>query len=456
MQVAHKKDVPSELTVEIEKLSNLGYGIARYDGYVIFVENACPGDKVKIKLTKKNKSYGNAVITEIIYPSEHRCLPLCLMQKVCGACQLQFIDYKYQLKLKKQIVEDELRGIGVNINDVIPSPKIKEYRRKIQYPISETRDSKRIIAGYYKPSSHEIVNIKYCPIQPESCDKIIDYIRSKCQELGVSGYVERNHSGDLRHVVIRSSEYNNKNLVILVINSIKILEKVKKLAHEIYTELPDIVGVGINLNPNKTNLILGKGTEILEGEGYIEEKLCDKNFKVGAETFFQVNPSSANNIFEYVKKYISENYKEPLVLDAYAGITAFGICLSDVAKKVVSVEEVKESVILADKIIKENGIKNVELHNMDAGMFFEKELKTKGRKFDVTVLDPPRKGCTKESLDYALKLTKDKIIYVSCNPSTLARDLKYLIEQGCKVESVQPFDMFPHTYHIENVAIIEV
>ena len=456
MQVAHKKDVPSELTVEIEKLSNLGYGIARYDGYVIFVENACPGDKVKIKLTKKNKSYGNAVITEIIYPSEHRCLPLCPMQKVCGACQLQFIDYKYQLKLKKQIVEDELRGIGVNINDVIPSPKIKEYRRKIQYPISETRDSKRIIAGYYKPSSHEIVNIKYCPIQPESCDKIIDYIRSKCQELGVSGYVERNHSGDLRHVVIRSSEYNNKNLVILVINSIKILEKVKKLAHEIYTELPDIVGVGINLNPNKTNLILGKGTEILEGEGYIEEKLCDKNFKVGAETFFQVNPSSANNIFEYVKKYISENYKEPLVLDAYAGITAFGICLSDVAKKVVSVEEVKESVILADKIIKENGIKNVELHNMDAGMFFEKELKTKGRKFDVTVLDPPRKGCTKESLDYALKLTKDKIIYVSCNPSTLARDLKYLIEQGCKVESVQPFDMFPHTYHIENVAIIEV
>ena len=456
MQIANKKDIPSELVVEIEKLSNLGYGIARVDGYVIFVENACPQDKVKIRLTKKNKSYANAVILEIIEPSPHRVTPPCPLQKVCGACQLQFIDYDYQLKLKKQIVEDEFRDSGVKINDVIPSPKTMGYRRKIQYPVSETRDSKRIVAGYYKSATHEIVNIKYCPIQPESCDKIIEFIRGKCQELGIKGYVEKNHSGDLRHVVIRSSEYNNKNLVILVINSIKILEKVKKLAHKIYTELPDITGVGINLNPNKTNLIMSKETKIVEGEGYIEEKLCDKIFKVGADTFFQVNPLSANNIFEYVKNYIDDNFEAPIVLDAYAGITAFGICLSDIAKKVVSVEEVKESVTLADKIIKENKIKNIELHNMDAGMFFEKELNTKGRKFDVTVLDPPRKGCTKESLDYALKLTSKRIIYVSCNPSTLARDLKYLTERGCKIESIQPFDMFPHTYHIENVAIISV
>lgn len=471
MQVAHKKDVPSELTVEIEKLSNLGYGIARYEGYVIFVENACPKDKVRIRLTKKNKNYANAQIIEIVEPSEYRCAPICSMQKVCGACQLQFIDYDYQLKCKKEIVEDLFIGMGIKINDVIPSPKAKEYRRKIQYPISETRDSKKIIAGYYKPATHEIVNIKYCPIQPSECDNIIDFIRGKAKEYGVSGYIEKLHAGDLRHVVIRSSEYSNKNLVVLVINSAKILDKVKKLAKSIYDEFESVSGVGVNLNPNKTNLILGKETQILEGEGFIEEKLCDKIFKVGAETFFQVNPASANNIFEYVKDYISKNFEAPLILDAYAGITAFGICLSDAAKKVVSVEEVKESVILADRIIKENDIKNVELHNMDAAMFFEKELNTKGRKFDVTLLDPPRKGCTKESLDYALKLTKGfsaplegevpvggrgVIIYVSCNPSTLARDLKYLIEQGCKVESIQPFDMFPHTYHIENVAIVSV
>ena len=455
-EIAHKKDVPSELTVKIEKLSNLGYGIARVDGYVIFVEDSCPGDVVKVRLTKKNKNFANAVITEIMEPSPHRVAPLCPMQKVCGACQLQFIDYDFQLSLKKEIVQDAMRGLNVEIRDVIPSPKTTGYRRKIQYPVSETKDSKRIIAGYFKPDSHEIVNIKYCPIQPASCDKIIEFVRNNAPKCGVSGYNEKKHSGDLRHVVIRSSGYNEKNLVILVINSVKILDKVKTLAEKIYTELENIAGVGINLNPEKTNLILGKETQIVYGDSFIEETLCDRIFKVGADTFFQVNPESADNIFRYVKEYISDNFENPVILDAYAGIAAFGICLADTAKKVVSVEENKASVALADKIIKENGIKNVELHNMDAGMFFEKELNTKGKCFDITVLDPPRKGCTQESLEYALKLTKSKIIYVSCNPSTLARDLKYLMGNGCSVEYIQPFDMFPHTYHIENVAIINI
>lgn len=457
MQTVTKKDIPQELTVEIEKLSNLGYGIAKVDGYVIFVEGACPKDKVKVRVGKKNKNYANAKIIEIIEPSPFRVEPFCPMQKICGACQLQFIKYNQQLELKTEIVKDAMHSIcgeEIEVRQTIASPKNREYRHKIQYPVSETKNSKRILAGYYKPASHELINIKYCPIQPSYCDKIIEFIRETAQECEISGYNEKKHSGDLRHIVIRTSELNNKSLVTLVVSSTKVFDKLKKLANRIYTELPNIAGVGINYNSKKTNLILGENTETIEGEGFIEEKLCDKIFKVGAKTFFQVNPASANNIFNYVKKYISENYDSPLILDAYAGITAFGICLSDIAKKVVSVEEVKDSVLLADKIIKENGIKNVELHNMDAYKFFEKELKTKGRNFDVTVLDPPRKGCTQESLDYALKLTKEKIIYVSCNPATLARDLKYLISKGCKVEYIQPFDMFPHTYHVESVALI--
>ena len=462
MQVASKKDIPEELIVEIEKLSNLGYGIAKVDGYVIFVEGACPGDKAKIRVGKKNKNFANAKVIEIITPSPNRVEPFCAMQKVCGACQLQFIDYNEQLRLKKQIVEDAMginKGEGnhwVEIRDVIPSPKEKEYRFKIQYPISETKESKRILAGYYKPASHELVNIKHCPIQPAYCDEIIDYIRNTAKEIGISGYVEKKHAGDLRHVVIRSSVYSHKNLVVLVVNSTRVFDKILKLANRIYTELENIAGVAVNFNSQKTNLILGKETQLLEGEGFVEEELCGKVFKVGAETFFQVNPYTANNIFEYVKEYISKNFESPMILDAYAGISTFGICLSDVAKKVVTVEEVKASTDLASKIIKTNGIKNVEIHNMDAGKFFEKELNTKGRRFDVTVLDPPRKGCTQESLDYALRLTSGKIIYVSCNPATLARDLKYLTEKGCKVEFIQPFDMFPHTYHIENVAVINV
>lgn len=450
------KDIPQVLIAEIEKLSNLGYGIAKIDGYVVFIEGGCPGDKAKIKINKKNKNFANAKIEEILTPSPHRIKPACPMYNVCGACQLQHIDYEYQLKLKKEVVEDSIRnlcGSDIEIREVIPSPQIMAYRHKIQYPVSETKDSKRLIAGYFKTASHEIVNIKYCPMQPEICDKIIEYIRENASRYGISGYYEKKHSGDLKHVVIRSSKYNEKSLVILVLNSNKVLKKAENLARSIYEHFEEVSGVGINLNPAKTNLILGDSTQIIEGFEYIEERLCGKDFKIGAKTFFQVNPSSAENIFNYVKNYISSNFKSPTILDAYAGIAAFGICTSDIAQKVVSVEEVTESIQLAQSLIQENKINNIELYNLSMEKFAEEKCNTK---FDVTILDPPRKGCTEKSLDFVLKLTKEKIIYVSCNPATLARDLKYLIAKGGKVEYIQPFDMFPHTYHIENVAIISL
>ena len=209
MQTINKKDIPQELVVEIEKVSNLGFGIAKVDGYVIFVEGACPKDKVKIRLGKKNKNYANAKVVEVIEPSPYRVEPFCPMQKVCGACQLQFVDYDYQLEIKKHIVEDAIHSIcgnEIEVRPTIASPKNREYRHKIQYPVSETKNSKRILAGYYKPASHELVNIKYCPIQPAYCDKIVDFIRDTAQECGISGYNEKKHSGDLRHIVIRTSE----------------------------------------------------------------------------------------------------------------------------------------------------------------------------------------------------------------------------------------------------------
>ena len=445
----------SVLTVKIEKLSNLGLGIAKVDGYVIFVPNTCPEDIVKIKVIKKNKNYANAELLEIVTPSEKRVEPFCKMQKVCGACQLQFIDYNEQLKIKKEIVQDTMHSIcgnNLDVRDVIPSPEVKEYRHKIQYPIGQTKESKRILAGYYKTGTHELVNIKHCPIQPEYCDSIIEYIRTNAK---VTGYSENTHKGELRHVVIRTSQANKKSLVILVVNSDIVSPEIKKLCESVYKNLENIAGVGVNFNTKKTNLILGNRTQIVCGENFIEENLCDKTFKVGVNTFFQVNPLSADNIFRYIKRYISKNFDNPTILDAYAGITAFGICMSDIALKVVSIEEVKDSVELAKKIIEENRIDNIELHQGDAGEFLATETAL-GRQFQITILDPPRKGCSLNSLDYALKLTEKKIIYVSCNPATLARDLKYLIEHGATVEFVQPFDMFPHTYHIESVAIIDL
>lgn len=444
-----------ELTVKIEGFSNLGYGIAKLDGFVIFVEGACPDDEVKIKLTKVTKNYANAKTLEVITPSSHRIKPFCPMHNACGACQLQFIDYNYQLQLKKQIVQDAIRniaGLTVPINDPIPSPSTNEYRYKVQYPVSQTKVSKRILAGYYKPLTHEIVNIKHCPIQPKICDDIIEFIRNHAFDYGILGYNEKKHNGDLRHIVIRSSAATGKNLVVLVVNATKTFERLNDFANAIYSEFKEVSGVCINFNSKKTNVILGDKSECVAGKDFIKERILDKTFRIGANTFFQVNPKSAENIFAYVKNYISENFDSPMVLDAYAGITAFGICVSDICKKVVSVEENKQSCDLARLTLEANEVNNVEIHNMDAAKFFAKEK----RKFDVVILDPPRKGCTKESLDEALRLSKNKIIYVSCNPATLARDLKYITEKGAKVESIQPFDMFCHTYHIENVAIISL
>ena len=445
--------IKDQFIVDIEKITNLGAGIAKLDGFVIFVENACPEDKVKIEITKVNKNFANGKIIEIIKPSPYRITPFCPMQKVCGACQLQYIDYDYQLEIKQKITEETIKsisGLDIPIFKTIASPEIKNYRRKIQYPISQTKNSKRILAGYYKPKSHEIVNIKYCPIQPEICDNIIEYIRENAFKFGIEGFNEKTHSGDLRHVVIRNSALTNKNLVVLVVNATKSFKRLQDFAKAIYNEFKDISGVCINYNSKKTNVILGSKTECIIGEEFVEERLIDKTFKIGANTFFQINPKSAENIFKYVKNYLKQNYTDPIILDAYAGITTFGICLSDACKKVVSVEENKESCELAKQVVDDNKISNVEIHNMDAGKFFAQEK----RKFDAIILDPPRKGCTKESLDEAYRLSKKDIIYVSCNPATLARDLKYLSEKGCTVELIQPFDMFCHTYHIENVAII--
>ena len=252
-----------KFTVNIEKMSNLGTGITHIDGFVVFVEDACTEDKLEIRITKVSKSFARAEIINIIEPSKSRTTPFCPMQKVCGACQLQYIDYDYQLEIKRQIVEDALHSIGgidIDVPLTIPSPNHQEYRHKIQYPIAQTKVSKRILAGYYKPKSHDIVNIKYCPIQPEICDEIIEFIREKTPELNVTGYNEKNHTGDLKHAVLRVSANNGEILVTLVVNNKQITSAIEKLAQQIYDNFKEVVGVCVNFNPKQTNVILSDNT----------------------------------------------------------------------------------------------------------------------------------------------------------------------------------------------------
>ncbi len=440
-----------------EKLVYEGDALAKINGFPVFIQGGCPQDKLKIKITKLHKSFATAVIEEILEPSSHRVKPFCPLHSVCGGCGWQHIDYDFQLEQKRDIVFETVKkitGEEIDVKHVIKSPETTSFRSKIQYPVSQTKVSKRLIAGYYKKGSHELVNIKYCPIQPKIIDKITEFIRKNAQELGISGYNEKLHKGELRHIVYRYSKSENECMVIFVVNDTKLSDKFKKLAKKIMEEFAHVKGCLINYNTKRTNLIMTNDTRKILGENFVTEKIDDKIFKISANSFFQVNIGSAKNIFDNVKKIIEENYPYARILDAYSGVSSFGIWLCDIAKEVVSVEEAPSATKDALENIKINNAKNLTPLNGDAGKIFE-QLVQKGEKFDVTVLDPPRKGCSKESLDFAVKLSEKAIIYVSCNPSTLARDLKYLHENGFKTQYIQPVDMFCHSYHIESIAYLK-
>ncbi len=441
--------------LKIENFSSSGEGIARKEGYVIFVENALPGEVVRAEILKENKNFAKAKVVEILESSKGRVKPFCALYNACGSCSLQHADYELQLKLKKEIVQDAMKkvaGLDIEVDDVVPSPENREFRCKIQYPLAQTKVSKRVLAGYYRPKSHELVNIKVCPIQPKVCDEIIEFMRGRVQELGIDCYDEKSHTGQLKHIVIRYSSLTKENLVTFVVNDEKVYHSVKRLCHEIFEKFDEVAGVCVNFNTSKSNVILGKKTEVICGNATIDEQILDKKFKIGANTFFQINPKSAENIFAYVKEILSESKEKPTLLDAYAGIASFGIAVSDVCKKVVSVEENPDATALVAEVLELNNINNLEVHTADSGKFMQSQTE----KFDAIILDPPRKGCDENCLNEALRLAKDKIIYVSCNPATLARDLKYLTEKGAKVKNVKPFDMFCHTLHVETVAVIEL
>lgn len=440
--------------LKIEKISNMGSGISHYEGKSVFVEKVCPDELIDASVIKESKNYINAKLVKIIEKSPHRTEPFCPMFNACGACNFQFMDYAYQLQVKTGMVKDAFKeNSEIIIKPAIASDNNKCYRYKIQYPVTQTKNSKRILAGYFKENSHEIVNIKYCPCQPDICNEIIDFIRNEAKNFDISGYDEKTHSGLLRHIVLRISHYNNDILLTLVVNTSNKTKSLENFSKYIKEQFSQIKGVCLNYNTLKNNLILTDKTETICGKNHIEEKLCDKIFKISSNTFFQINPYTAENIFSFIRNYIKENYKNPSLLDAYAGIAAFGIVLSDICDCVTSVEENTESINIAKEIISINNIKNVNLYSESMEDFVNEN---KNQKYDITIIDPPRKGCEKIVLDNILRLTNKTIIYVSCNPITLARDIEYMKKFGIKVKFIQPFDMFCHTKHIENVAIIDL
>lgn len=445
-----------EYIVKIEKMINEGKALARINSLPIFIDNGCPDDVLKIKIAKINKRYAIGEIMEILESSPYRITPECSMHKVCGSCNWQHISYDCQLKQKQNIVFETIKNITgkeFHVNETIPSPKTSQYRCKIQVPVTEKK-SRRLISGYYKKNSHELVNIKYCPMQNPLVNEIIEFIKEEAQKLGISGYIEKKHTGLLRHIVLRQSSKCDEILIILVINDNKISTNLKKLAQIIKDKFSMIVGVCANFNNNKTNVILGRETEVIVGQSSYNESLSEKVYSISANSFFQVNPLCAEVIFNIAKKLIDERIQSPTILDAYSGVSSFGIWLSDIASKVVCIEEVVSASNDAIKNVELNNCNNVEIINGDAGNKF-KELIDSNVKFDVTLIDPPRKGCDDNAINNVISLTGKYLIYISCNVSTLARDMKILMENGFSPEYIQPVDMFPHTYHVETVVLFK-
>ena len=435
--------------LKIESMAYGGKGIAKLEGKVVFVENVVTGDLVKAEITGKNKKFmtGNAI--EIIEPSEYRVKPFCHLANACGGCQFQFIEYDYQLEVKKKMVEDCLKkiaGIDWKIEKIFPSPQQKEFRAKIQLPLSQTKKSKRLLSGYYKKNSHELINIKYCPIQPDIINDITETFKKLAQELDFRVYDEKTKKGYLRHLVYRYSQKENNLTLTIVVNSNLVDDKLIILADELKNRFNEITGICVNFNTTKSNLILSDDYKIISGKDYIIEDLLDKKYKVSVGSFFQVNPQSAEIILNIVKENVKSLDKKTKILDVYCGVGTFAINLSDLAEKIIAIENSKSSINDFKENIKLNNCKNIELICDDA----KSALADINEKFDFAIIDPPRKGCDKEVLEKLSQLA-DNIIYVSCNPSTLARDIKILQEYNYKLCFANCADMFPNTYHIETV-----
>ena len=288
-------------------------------------------------------------------------------------------------------------------------------------------------------------------MQPNIVNDIVEFIKNEAQ--GLTAYNEKTHNGILRHIIFRISSENKQILIIFVVNSNHSDKCLVDLSKKLTDRYPEITGICVNYNSQKSNVILGNSTKIIIGNDFYTDNLDGIKYKISAESFFQVNPYCAINVFNLVKKLITERISEPTILDAYAGVSSFGIWLSSIAKKVVSVEEVKTASNDALCNKKLNNVSNIDIINGDAAKIFEELIKN-GTKFDVSLIDPPRKGCSPSAINYLAELTSEYIVYVSCNPATLARDLKVLINKGFKPLYIQPADMFPNTYHVETIVLL--
>lgn len=427
-----------------------GEGVARIENFPVFIHGALMNEEVKIKIVKVNKNFAFGKILEIINPSEKRIEPFCVAYKTCGGCNIQHYDYEAQLEFKTNRVKDCMRKIGklsnVKVYTCLGMDEPFRYRNKVMLPVGGTADNPLI--GFYSSRSHNITDIDTCHIQHLEGDKTIEIVKKWIKENNIEPYNESNHSGIIRHIMIRKG-FKTKEVMVVVVTKERKLPAKEQLIEALREGIDGLVSIIQNINSQKTNVVLGLENITLWGKDTIEDYIGEFRFKISPLSFFQVNPHQTEVLYNKSLEYAGLTGHET-VFDAYCGTGTISLFLSEKAKKVYGVEIIPAAIENAKENAKENNIDNAEFF---VGKCEEviPQLIEKGAKADVVVVDPPRKGCEKSLLEALVKMSPQRIVYVSCDPTTLARDLAILDEMGYETKEVQPVDMFPHTAHVENV-----
>ena len=442
--------------IKITDLSEDGQGIGNIEGFILFIENTIPGDIVEIKIIKINKSYGYGKLIKIIEPSVDRIKAKCEVFKNCGGCVLQNMAYNAQLKHKQKIVKDCLERIGgINnaneiINNIIGMDEPYNYRNKAQFPVKKNvlRDYADI--GFFSKRTHDIININNCNISHEINEKIINIFRNFINKniKKYSPYDEINHSGLIRHIFTRVGFYTGEIMVCIIINGDNFPD-CEELINKL-TQIKNMTSIMLNINKTKTNVILGEKNKILWGKDYITDYINNQIFKISVNSFYQVNPVQTEKLYNKILEF-AEVDKNNICIDAYCGIGTISIIFAPYVKKIYGVEIVPQAIKDAIENAKLNNITNAEFISGKSEEIIP-EIINGGETIDLLIVDPPRKGCDIKLIESIIRTKIKKIIYISCNPATLSRDIKLLTQEKYKLKRVQPVDMFPHTMHVECIA----
>ena len=443
------------LTLQVERLSSDGSGVAHSpEGETVFIPGAAPGDEARVRIVKDCKRYAFGILDEVLKPSPDRIPVDCAVAGPCGGCSLRHLDYAAELRAKQENVADafaRIGGLDVPVLPIVGSPEIDRYRNKVQFPVGTDKAGRPCI-GFYAGRTHRIVPCPDCRLQPGVLNEIGNTLCAFFAEKGIHPYNEETGKGLVRHIFLRRGAHSGQIMVCLVSTRAK-LPSAEELCTRLKEAFPDIVTILLNVNAKNTNVILGSETHTLYGQGYIEDTLCGVPVQLGPLSFYQVNRATAERLYKKAAEYAAPAGKT--VLDLYCGAGTIGLSMAKEAQKIIGVEIVPQAVEDARFNAGLNGITNAEFICSDAAGAAA-ELAKKGIKPDVIIVDPPRKGCTAELIGTIAEAFKpERVVYVSCDPATLARDIKIFAEKGYALSEYTPVDMFPRTSHVETIVLLQ-